>query len=223
MVSPGQFIPLAEQAGLIQPMTEWALDTAVAECARWRMGGLPAHVAINLSVRNLQDPSLPDKVRGCLDRWQAEPSWFTLEVTESMLMTDTARTMETVTRLSQMGLSMSIDDFGTGYSSLAYLKRLPVRELKIDRSFVVDMARDDQDATVVRSIVELAHNLALDVVAEGVEDEDILDQLIALGCDLAQGYYLGRPMPAEDLAEWAVGDIAARFSTPAARRRLRAL
>jgi EAL domain-containing protein (putative c-di-GMP-specific phosphodiesterase class I) len=153
-------------------------------------------------MRNLQDASLTSKVEELLARWQADPSWLVLEVTESMLMADTQRVMENVHRLSDMGVALSIDDFGTGYSSLAYLRRLPVRELKIDRSFVVDMAKDTQGATMVKSIVELAHALDLKVVAEGVETEETLRQLDLYGCDLVQGYLLARPLPLLEVEKW---------------------
>ncbi|MFI5267750.1 MAG: putative bifunctional diguanylate cyclase/phosphodiesterase [Chloroflexota bacterium] len=202
VITADHFIPLAEQTGLIRPLTHWVLKAVMEQCRTWRGVGLDIGVAVNISMRNLHDPRLPDTVAELLRLWDVPPATLLLEITETALMTNPARTMEVVMRLSQLGIHLSIDDFGTGYSSLSYLKRLPVREIKIDKSFVRDMADDENDAVIVRSTIDLGHNLGLQVVAEGVENCQALDQLEDLGCDLAQGYYMGKPMAATDLERW---------------------
>jgi EAL domain-containing protein (putative c-di-GMP-specific phosphodiesterase class I) len=202
MLGPDLFVPIAEQTGLIRPLSRWVLDAALRQCNRWRQDGLDLGVAVNLSMRNLHDPEIADMIRQLLARWSVPAQCLTIEITESSLMADAARAMEVLTGLRAMGVSISIDDFGTGYSSLAYLKRLPVHELKIDKSFVAHMASDDSDAAIVRSTIGLAHDLGLSVVAEGVEDQQTWDLLAALGCDVAQGYYISRPLPALVLGEW---------------------
>src|SRR5207248_2691688 len=154
------------------------------------------------SMRNLHDPEIADMIRELLARWGVPPACLTIEITESSLMADAARAMEVLSRLRAMGVGVSIDDFGTGYSSLAYLKRLPVHELKIDKSFVAHMASDDNDLAIVRSTVGLAHDLGLSVVAEGIEDQDTWDLLVEVGCDVAQGYFISRPLPPLVLGEW---------------------
>jgi diguanylate cyclase len=196
------FIPLAEQTGLIKPLSAWMLNAVLKQSKRWREQGLILPIAVNLSMRNLHDPQLPDQVAELLKQWDLPPESLQVEITETVLMSNPPRAMEVVTRLSKMGLYLSIDDFGTGYSSLAYLKRLPVQEIKIDKSFVRDMARDENDAVIVRSTVDLGHNLGLKVVAEGVETRQAWDQLLALGCDSAQGFYMAQPMPAAGLERW---------------------
>jgi diguanylate cyclase (GGDEF)-like protein len=202
IVPPNDFIPLAEQTGLIKPLTAWVLDAALGQCRRWRDEGIELSIAVNLSVRNLLDTHLPDSIGSLLQKWELPPSALQLEITEGTIVTDQVRALDVLGRLDGMGIGLAIDDFGTGYSSLAYLKDLPVRELKIDRTFVNNMNEDGSDAFIVRSTIDLARNLGLQVVAEGVENEATLDQLAALGCDLAQGYYLSRPLPAAELAEW---------------------
>jgi EAL domain-containing protein (putative c-di-GMP-specific phosphodiesterase class I) len=183
-------------------MTHWVVSQSLRDCRAWHEAGLHVGVAINLSVRNLQDPTLPGLMDELLREHQVDPAWLHIEITETVLMTNAARTIEIVQQLSDMGIYLSIDDFGTGYSSLSYLKRLPVRELKIDKSFVRDMAHDDNDAAIVRSTIDLGHNLGLEVVAEGVEDLDAWNRLLELGCDLAQGYFMAAPMPAHRLEPW---------------------
>jgi EAL domain-containing protein (putative c-di-GMP-specific phosphodiesterase class I) len=202
MVPPDEFIPLAEQTGVIKPLTAWVLDAALAQCRAWRDGGLDLTVAVNLSVRNLLDAHLPDSIAALLRRHELPPSALELEITESTIVADQVRALDVLTRLNGMGIGLSVDDFGTGYSSLAYLKDLPVSELKIDRKFVNNMTEDGDDAFIVRSTIDLGRNLGLQVVAEGVETEAVWDQLALLGCDVAQGYYLTRPLPAADLTEW---------------------
>jgi diguanylate cyclase (GGDEF)-like protein len=202
LLGPDLFVPIAEQTGLIRPLSRWVVDAALRQCNRWRQEGLDLAVAVNLSMRNLHDPEIADMIRQLLTRWGVPPACLTIEITESSLMADAVRAMDVLSRLRTMGVGVSIDDFGTGYSSLAYLKRLPVHELKIDKSFVAHMASDDNDAAIVRSTIGLAHDLGLRVVAEGVEDQATWDLLSALGCDVTQGYFISRPVPALVLGEW---------------------
>jgi diguanylate cyclase (GGDEF)-like protein len=196
-IPPSEFVPLAEHTGLIRPMTDWVLDEALAQVARWQARGHVVPVAVNLSPRSLLDAELPDQVAGLLDRHGLSPRMLCLEITESVIMEDPDRALAGLRTLHEMGIRLAIDDFGTGYSSLAYLKQLPVAELKIDRSFVMNMAASEDDAIIVRSTIDLGHNLGLEVVAEGVEDERTLAILTGLACDAAQGYHLSRPLPAD--------------------------
>jgi diguanylate cyclase (GGDEF)-like protein len=197
IVGPSEFVPIAEQTGLITPLTSWVLDAAISQVRKWKDAGLELSVAVNLSARSFLDTQLAVELPRLLAKHDVEAELLELEITESMLMTDPARAEATLTRLSRIGLTLSVDDFGTGYSSLANLKRLPVDVIKIDKSFVMEMAVDASDAAIVRSTIDLAHNLGLRVVAEGVESEDAWRHLETLGCDFAQGYYLSRPLPAE--------------------------
>jgi diguanylate cyclase (GGDEF)-like protein len=202
LILPGRFIPLAEQSGLIQPLTRWVIDAALRQCRAWHEAGLQIPVWVNLSMRNLQDPHLAELIAERLAAWEVAPGSLRVEVTESGLMAEPARARTTLRRLRALGLRSAIDDFGTGYSSLSYLKRLPIDELKIDKSFVRQMARDAKDAAIVRSTVRLSHDLGLTVVAEGVENAATWELLGNLGCDVGQGYYLTRPLPAAELARW---------------------
>ena len=202
LVPPDQFIGFAEETGLIKPLTRWVLNAALRQCASWQADGLYLPVAINLSMRNLQDPELMEHVAESLAGSGLEPAWLKVEVTESALMTDPQRARECLGRLREMGVEVAIDDFGTGHSSLSYLKHLPVSEIKLDRSFVRDMQANGNDYAIVRSTIELAHALGLSVVAEGVEDKRTWDLLADLGCDTAQGYYMSRPLPASDVSRW---------------------
>jgi EAL domain-containing protein (putative c-di-GMP-specific phosphodiesterase class I) len=180
----------------------WVLE-AVADAAQALAArGHTLKIAVNLSTRDLMDQELPAKIEPLLARHAIDPAGLVLEITESAIMDDPQRALHTLDRLHQMGLKLSIDDFGTGYSSLAYLKRLPVDELKIDRSFVMNMESDVQDAKIVRSTIDLAHNLGLTVVAEGIESVKALRILASLACDEAQGYFIARPMPADEFADW---------------------
>jgi predicted signal transduction protein with EAL and GGDEF domain len=201
-VPPDQIIPVAEQTGLIKPLTEWVLDKALQQCKTWIDHGHKYHVSINLSVHNLYDKAIIEQVQGRLSHYAIAPQHLILEITESAMMADPQRAIEILTELDKMGIRISIDDFGTGFSSLAYLKQLPVDELKVDRSFVMDMSKDENDAVIVRSTIDLAHNLGLQVVAEGVEDNDSLKLLEILGCDLAQGYYISRPINVIEFDAW---------------------
>jgi diguanylate cyclase (GGDEF)-like protein len=192
-ITPDEFIPLAEQSGLIRPITLFVLETALTAVAAWRAEGVDTTVAVNLSARHLLDAALPDDVSRLLLEKQVSPSVLTLELTESSIMADPQRSMRVLHGLRGLGVRLSIDDFGTGYSALAYLKRLPIDEVKIDKSFVVPLTRSGDDEAIVRTIIELAHHLRLRVVAEGVEDADTLVALHGLRCDVVQGFHLGRP------------------------------
>ncbi len=202
LLAPDSFIPLAEHTGLIEPLTQYVLESALHQCRNWIDANLDLSVAVNLSVRNLLDPLLPDKVATMLRKWGVPPSRLKLEITESIIMADPKRATATLDRLSSMGVELSIDDFGTGYSSLSHLKRLPVDEIKIDKSFVMNMDDDENDSVIVRSTIDLGRNLGLKVVAEGVESEAVWAALGQMGCDQAQGFLRSRPRPASELTEW---------------------
>ncbi|HEY8606505.1 MAG TPA: EAL domain-containing protein [Noviherbaspirillum sp.] len=202
MVFPDQFIPFAESTGFIRTLTRWVLEQSAALCSRMRADGIHLRVSVNLSTRDLLDQELPARFAGVLARHQLPPASFCLEITESAIMDDPVRAEKTLDALHAMGADLSIDDFGTGYSSLAYLKRLPVQELKIDKSFVLKMENDADDAKIVRSTVDLGHNLGLKVVAEGVETLGAWHLLAAIGCDQGQGYFISRPIPAEQFSSW---------------------
>jgi EAL domain-containing protein (putative c-di-GMP-specific phosphodiesterase class I) len=205
LVAADQFIPLAEHAGLIRKLTSHVLEAALSQARTWRDAGMPLIVAVNVSARDLMDPRLPEEVEAALHRHDLGAEYLELEITESSIMDQPARGEAVLGRLSAMGVALAIDDFGTGYSSLAYLQRLPVQRLKIDRSFVVRLATSDGDAAIVRSTVDLGRNLGLAVVAEGVEDEESLERLAGMGCDMVQGFHFARPMPPEDVIEWLRG------------------
>ena len=209
LLPPSDFMPIVEQTGLIGPLTRHVLERAVAQCAAWRQAGQDLTVSVNLSVRNLLDPELASLISDLLKIYRLIPSALELEITESMLMSDPDRSLVTLTRLSQLGVGLSVDDYGTGYSSLANLRRLPIDELKIDRLFVSPMLSDESDLIIVRSTINLGHDLGLTVVAEGVEDEATLHRLEGLGCDLAQGYHFSKPLPAEAFNKWVGLTIAA--------------
>jgi len=208
-IPPDQFIPLAEQTGLIEPLTRWVVETALAQCRSWMESGITLSVAVNLSVWNLRDGSLPDTIADLLARYAVPPSRLCCEITESAMMTDAEHALQVLQRLFALGVRIAIDDYGTGYASLAYLKRLPADELKIDRAFVQYLATDQADHAIVRSTVSMAHSLGIRVVAEGVEDQATWDMLADLKCDIAQGYYLSRPVPAQDLERWLCAREAA--------------
>jgi EAL domain-containing protein (putative c-di-GMP-specific phosphodiesterase class I) len=210
LIPPGDFIPLVERTPLIRPLTRYVLDAALQQCARWRDAGRFLAVAVNVSARNLLDEHFVDEVQELLAHWRVPASCLQLEVTETAIMADPDRARRILARLAECGIALSIDDFGAGYTSLAQLKDLPVHQLKIDRSFVAPMAADPGNALIVRSVVELGHNLGLTTVAEGVEDEATYDSLRAMGCDVAQGYYVCRPMPAGQLEAWFDATVAVR-------------
>lgn len=204
LIPPSEFIPLAEQTGQMGALTGWVLEEALRQGQVWRRGGHVLTLHVNLCMYNLRDPHFTETVRDLLDRYETPAEGLVLELTESVVMADALHTLAVLTRLAAQGVRIAVDDFGTGYSSLAYLKRLPVHELKIDQTFVRDMAIDVADAAIVASTISLGHALGLTVVAEGVEDRPTWERLAALGCDLAQGYYLSRPLPPADLERWLV-------------------
>lgn len=201
-IPPEEFIIQAERTGLIQAFTLWEFNTALGQLAAWKEAGLPLGMAINLSAGNLHKETLPNLLSDLLDKWGVDPTALTLEITESAIMIDPDRAMVILNKLDDIGLRLSIDDFGTGYSSLGSLKRLPVDELKIDKSFVIQMTENENDAVIVRSTIDLAHNLGLKVVAEGVESEQHVALLRGLGCDVGQGFFISKPIPADEMTRW---------------------
>jgi EAL domain-containing protein (putative c-di-GMP-specific phosphodiesterase class I) len=220
LLAPASFIEVAEGTGLIGELTTVVLDQALEDRRRWAQDGLDLKVAVNVSVRSLLDRGFPAAIAGRLEATQTPPDRLLLEITESTIMADPDTVTEVLAELAGMGIELAIDDFGTGYSSLAYLRRLPVVELKIDRSFVRTMGSERGDAMIVTSTIELGHNLGLRVIAEGVEDAGVLDALALAGCDGAQGYHLARPLPAAELPRAVEGVRALlRPSSPAPPRR----
>jgi diguanylate cyclase (GGDEF)-like protein len=202
LIPPNQFIPYAEHTGYIRNITRWVIETALQQRKQWQATQLPLTISINISARDLMNADLPHLFAELMAEYGASPDWLCLEITESAIMEDPKRALGILEELHQMGLSLSVDDFGTGYSSLAYLKKLPVSELKIDQSFIFHMVNDKDDETIVRSTIDLGHNMGLKVVAEGIEDSATWDMLKDMGCDLAQGYHIAKPMTAELLETW---------------------
>jgi EAL domain-containing protein (putative c-di-GMP-specific phosphodiesterase class I) len=205
LVFPADFLPLAQETSLMTPLTLYVIEEALAPCHGWQARGVTLSVAVNLARRNLLDASFPARVGELLERSGLDPGLLELEITESAMLGEQARVDEVLGRLAALGVRLSIDDFGTGYSSLSHLTRLPIGEIKIDRSFVGTMTHDRNAAVIVRSVVELAKSLRLDVVAEGVETRDVWRRLRRLGCTLAQGEFLSPPLPADALLHW-IGD-----------------
>ncbi|GLS26208.1 hypothetical protein GCM10007877_19230 [Marinibactrum halimedae] len=201
-VKPDEFIPLAESSNFIRPLTSWVLDAAFTQLRRWRDKGFNVTLAVNLSVRNLHDQGLVESIIQSMANYELPPSCLELELTETVIMSDPKLVQEVLNGLHDHGIKMSIDDFGTGYSSLVYLKRLPVSTLKVDYSFVVNMLSDEQDEIIVRSTINLAHNLGLKVIAEGVENLETLKRLGELNCDQAQGFYIGHPLEESAIEGW---------------------
>ena len=201
-LAPAEFLSVAEHAGLMRRLTRTVLEQSIAQCRTWHNAGLELTVAVNISDRDLVDSRFADEVGRLLAEHGVDPSLLELEITEGTIVADSTRSHPILQRLSGLGARIAVDDFGTGYSSLGQLKRLPVDLLKIDRSFVVNMTTEKSDAAIVRSTIELAHSLGIDVVAEGVESEAVAGRLAGLGCDSAQGYWISRPLPAEDLTAW---------------------
>jgi len=201
-ISPGEFVPIAEMTDSINEMTYWVLNESLGQVKRWRDEGLCWSVAVNISAKNLLNDNITQKITELLDNYQLPASCLELEITESTIMANPNRSLRILEEINALGVILSIDDFGTGYSSLAYIKKLPVHYLKIDYSFVVNMLEDQQDFIIVNSTINLAHNLGLRVVAEGVESEQVLYNLAAMQCEQAQGYHIAKPMPAEELPAW---------------------
>ena len=208
-IPPDRFIGIAERTGLIKPLSRYVLRAAIDQCAAWAAEGLDLHVAVNLTIPDLLDLELPDRIAAMLADAGVPADRLELEVTESTILADPFRVRHVIDRLNELGIGLAIDDFGTGYSSLAYLKQLPVQTIKIDRSFVMDMLESESDAAIVRSTIDLARNLGLRVVAEGVETEAMWDALREQGCTLAQGYLISKPVSAADLAPLLVVPVAA--------------
>lgn len=202
LMFPDSFIPLAEQTGLINPLTQWVIAAALEQCRQWETRGVPLIIAVNLSARNLLDMQFADQLAVALQSVPQAARRLCLEITETAMMADPVRALTILNALNDMGVTLSIDDFGTGYSSLSYIKQLPVNELKIDKSFVMGMGVSDDDIVIVRSTIDLAHNIGFKVVAEGVEDEATYNMLIELNCDVAQGYYISQPLLPEDIEVW---------------------
>ena len=216
LLYPDAFLPVVEQSGLMSALTQLVLETAVGQLATWRADGLDLSVAVNLSASDLLDESLPERIAGLLAEHEVPGSALELEITESVIMIDPRRAREVLDALRPLGLQIAVDDYGTGYCALAYLRDLPIDELKIDRSFIALVTADPRSAAIVRSTIELAHALDLKVVAEGVEDQDALDALAAFGCDYAQGYHFSRPLPGDAFA--ASTAVRAAKSWPRPRR-----
>jgi EAL domain-containing protein (putative c-di-GMP-specific phosphodiesterase class I) len=218
LVYPDGFLSLAEHAGLIGVLTTQVLGMALEQCRAWRALGIDLTVAVNLSASNLHDPALPGFVAESLARHGIPPSALHLEVTEEVLIRDAARATEVLAQLRRMGIKLAVDDYGTGYSSLTYLHALPVDYLKLDRAFVAHCDTNPRSAAIVKSTVELAHNLNMRLIAEGVETEAVLDRLREWDCDLVQGYHLSRPQAADLLTEWLRNRSAAPLISPSAAR-----
>ena len=219
MVMPDEFIPHAQETGLMKPLTQYVIRAACRQARAWLDDGLELAVSVNVSTRNLIDVEFPDEVKRALDDQGLEARFLQLEITEGTMLEDPFRTKVVLEKLRALGVHLAIDDFGTGYSSLAYLKNLPVHEIKIDRSFVMKMDEDADGHTIVRSAIDLGRNLGFEVTAEGVESEDVWQILQSLGCDTAQGYFLSKPVPPEDLARWLMEQPQAT-STPTPKSRL---
>jgi diguanylate cyclase (GGDEF)-like protein len=202
LVPPDEFIPLVEKTVLLRPLTLYVVNRVCENWRQWADAGMEIPVAINLSPRSLLDMQLPDQIAEILSRWGVPSSFVQLELTESFLVADSGRSNAVIDRISHHGIGLSIDDFGTGYSSLSHLKRLPIDEIKIDRSFVSQMNANANDFMIARATIELGKNLGLRVVAEGVEDRETFDRLADFECDEAQGYYISRPLPFDEFSRW---------------------
>jgi diguanylate cyclase len=205
-IGPSVFVPMAERFGLIAKLGDWVIENACRQSRLWSDRGLNMRVAINISAQHMRQPDLGARIANALSRYRIDPTRLTCEITESLAMENTQATQETFAQLAQMGVHVSIDDFGTGYSSLAYLRKLPASEIKIDRSFVMDLERSADARSVIDAVVKLAHALGKRVVAEGVENVRQRRVLTELGCDELQGFLFAHPMPADDLLQWALDD-----------------
>lgn len=202
LMSPAQFVPLAEHTGLIRSLSLWVLNTALLQCRMWRRNGLNINVAVNLPTSSLQQPELVATITRLIETAGAQPTWLTVEITESAMITEPKQASDVLSRLHEMGIRVSVDDFGTGHSSLSYLKNFPIDEVKIDRSFIRELTASRGAATIVNSVIDLAHAMNLHVVAEGVEDRATLEALRLQGCDSAQGFLVSHPLPAAEFTDW---------------------
>ena len=212
LIAPGEFMPLAEQTELMRPLTTWVLESALTQCSRWHRGGIKVGVAINGSAKNFHDLDFPETVARALRISGVEARWLEIEITESTVMADPTRSKLILEQLRDLGVSVSVDDFGSGYSSFSYLKNLPITTVKIDSSFVTSMNDDVNGMAIVRAIIDLARNLRLTTVAEGVETQEVLDSLRVMGCSMAQGYYILKPALAHDVTRWLRLDALDRGS-----------
>ena len=202
MVSPAEFIPLAERTGSMPLLTHWVIEEGVRQLAEWNRKGLHLQLSLNISAADLQGEDLLLSVEALLSRYQVSAGQLIFEITESAVMRDPEHSLSVLEKLREGGIGLSVDDFGTGYSSLAHLKRLPVQELKIDQSFIRNLDETSEDAVIVRSTLEMSHNLGLKVVAEGVEYQHTLDLLQRWQCDTAQGYLISRPLEVSAFETW---------------------
>lgn len=202
MIFPDAFIPLAEQTGIIEPLTVWAIDQACKQLHAWSEHNIPLSIQINLSARLLNNLSFPDEIMAISKKYKIAANKICFEVTESGIMSQSKVAMDILTRLRVKGFSLSLDDFGIGYSSLVALHRMPFKEIKIDKSFVLNMSTDHECVEIIKAIVQLGHSLKLDIVAEGIETKDNWDKLSKMGCDIAQGYYISKPLAADDFNVW---------------------
>lgn len=202
LIPPVQFVPFAELGESIRPLTYWMLEQAIRKCRDWHQAGKQFSVSVNLSTRNLLDEGCLERIKQLLNHYKLEAHYLEIEITESSLIKDPERVLKNITRLHETGIKLSIDDFGTGYSSMSYLKRMPLHALKIDLSFVTHMLENKHDEIIVKSTVNLAHNLGLNVVAEGVENQATMDMLRRFGCDTAQGYFIAKPLAPEQVDDW---------------------
>jgi diguanylate cyclase (GGDEF)-like protein len=201
-LNPDDFIAIAEETNLMGPLTQYILDMALQQCADWQKQGIKLTVAVNLSANNLQDPNLPNWINQRLNQLKVSPELLRLEIRETVIIADPQLAKNVLFAIKKLGIQIAIDDFGTGYSSLSYIRQLPVKEIKIDKSFVIAMEQNENDAIIVRAIIELAHNLGLKVVAEGVESQITQDMLANWDCDIIQGYHLSKPQPPDELTNW---------------------
>jgi EAL domain-containing protein (putative c-di-GMP-specific phosphodiesterase class I) len=210
VLMPQRIIPLAEQLGMITPISNWVLLQALQQCRQWSFDGAPMPVSINISAQTFHNPRLPEQIRRTISETGVDGDCLEIEITEATLMQDIDHATGVLTRLRDFGVTVAIDDFGTGFSSLSCLKRLPINALKIDQSFIMNVVADQQDVAIVRSIIDLGHNLGCKVIAEGVESATSWDMLSNLGCDAAQGFHICKPLPDNHFSSWISATRAPR-------------
>jgi len=198
IIPPNEFIPMAERTGIIKDLSKFVIENVLGQIAEWQKMGMKISVSVNLSAQDLLDPDLPDVLAGLLASHEVSAAQLVVEITETTIIADPEMALQVMFRLAEMGVKLSIDDFGTGYSSLSYLKKMPVSEIKIDRSFIMEMMDNINDDVIVKATIGLAHNLGLEVVAEGVEDQEAVDRLKELNCDTLQGFFFSKPVPPEE-------------------------